>query len=231
MKRIITIKQSEGGDDSKLFVKDLSQAFIKLANRLSWLITVKYEKPAEIGFFEIALEITGKNLENLIKNSGIISIQRVPPTERKGRVHTSAVTVSVTDPAVEINQKFEKISDDDFKVEWFSGTGCGGQHKNKHANSCRLTHIPTGIMESRQTRSRENSLNAAKEAILKRLKTETKNHYHGTISSIKKEQIGNTDGLGKTHTIRFQDNLVVDNKSGKRMAASDYMKGKMDLLW
>ncbi len=155
----------------------------------------------------------------------------MPPTERRGRVHTSAVTVSVTDPEIQTNDVWTKCSDNDFKIEWFSGTGKGGQKRNKSQSCVRLTHIPTGIMETRQTRSRENSLNEAKEAIMKRLEIETKNEYYGTLSSIKREQIGNTDNIGKTHTIRFQDNLAVDNRTGKRITAADYMKGKMDLLW
>ena len=92
-------------------------------------------------------------------------IQRVPPTERKGRVHTSTVTVAVLDPSIAQTA----IQDRDLRVEWYSGTGAGGQYRNKHQNSCRITHIPTGIQATAQCRSRENSYTEARAAIEQRV--------------------------------------------------------------
>ena len=90
------------------------------------------------------IEIEGKDLSGLFNESGGHRIQRVPPTERKGRVHTSTVTVAVMDP---ITVQAAIRSESEFVVEWFSGTGAGGQHKNKHMNSCRLTHKATSIIQ------------------------------------------------------------------------------------
>ena len=155
-------------------------------------------------------------------------IQRVPPTERKGRVHTSTVTVAVIDPteikAIEFNQK-------DFKIEWYSGTGAGGQHRNKHQNSCRLTHIKTNIIVTAQCRSRENSLNEATQAILEKLNSNHFSKEKQFISKDRKEQVGSGMRGDKIRTYRFQDNCVTDHITGKTAQTNKVLAGYFDLLW
>ena len=164
--------------------------------------------------------------------SGGLRLQRVPPkTESRGRVHTSTITIAVFDKSVQIDEKFFKRSENDFKIEWFSGTGCGGQKRNKSMSSCRLIHIPTGIIEKRETRSRENSLKSAKEAIMQRLDQEIDKIKHGIIADIKKDQVGSGMRGSKVRTIRFQDDIITDHGTGKRMSATEFMKGGMIKLW
>ena len=81
------------------------------------------------------------------------------------------------------------ISDNDFNVEWFSGTGKGGQHRNKHQNSCRLIHIPTNIVETRQGRKRESNLKEAKHSLLLKLEKLKQQSIHDSVSSIKKSKL------------------------------------------
>jgi len=231
MKRILEIRAGEGGTDAKLFVEDLAKAYNKLFSRLGWLTKTLYEKPAEIGFFEIAIEISGNNLENLEQEAGGLRLQRVPPTEKRGRVHTSTVTVAVINPDIEIDERYSKRSDDDFRSEWFSGTGKGGQKRNKSQSCIRLIHIPTGIVETVQSRSRETSYSEAKEALLKQLDSAMKAEKYGTLSSVRKDQVGSGMRGDKIRTIRFQDDIVVDNRTGKRITAEEYMKGHMNKLW
>lgn len=151
----------------------------------------------------------------------------MPPTERKGRVHTSTVTVAVIDPTVE---KIE-VKEKDLKLEWFSGTGCGGQHKNKHQNSCRLTHIPTGITQTAQTRSRENSYKLAYTELVSLVENTAKAKVRNETATIRKDQVGSGMRGDKVRTIRFQDNTAVDHITGKKMQADKFMKGFMDSLW
>lgn len=154
-------------------------------------------------------------------------MQRVPPTERKGRVHTSTVTVAVIDPTTAIIE----INERDLRIEWFSGTGCGGQNRNKVANSCRLTHIPTGIVQIAQTRSRKNSYKLAYDELVKLVGNTIKSAHDGKTATIRKDQVGSGMRGDKMRTIRFQDNAVVDHRTGKRMPADKFMKGFMDQLW
>jgi peptide chain release factor 1 len=155
-------------------------------------------------------------------------MQRVPPTERRGRVHTSTVTVAVID--YHDNQK-NIINPRDLEISWFSGTGCGGQHRNKHANSCRLRHIPTGFTTTSQTRSRVNSYSnalLALQVLIENQHAESQNNKHNHKRKI---QIGSGQRGDKIRTIRFQDDAVQDHRTGKSLTAREFMQGKMNLLW
>lgn len=164
--------------------------------------------------------------------SGGHRIQRVPPTEKRGRVHTSTVTVSVLNPnVVSVDENYTKISDEYFRVEWFSGTGAGGQHRNKKQNSCRVIHIPTGLVETRQGRTREANLKDAKDALLATLSRSSRNFINGKLSDIAKDQRGSGMRGDKMRTYRFQDDHVVDHNSGKTAKATKVMKGNFQLLW
>lgn len=154
-------------------------------------------------------------------------MQRVPPTERKGRVHTSTVTVAIID---EIKTDI-RINDSDLMVDWFSGTGCGGQHRNKHENSCRLTHIPTGITVTAQCRSRQTSLNEAKKAIVERVTVIHENGANSKVAFDRKKQVGSGMRGDKIRTIQFTHDNVVDHRTGKRITAKEYMRGQMNKLW
>jgi peptide chain release factor 1 len=151
----------------------------------------------------------------------------VPPTERKGRVHTSTVTVAVTDPTVILVEH----RDSDFKIEWYSGTGAGGQHRNKHQNSCRITHLPTGQVATAQCRSRLNSLESAKSALLSALNNQCSKDQKSVLDETRKQQVGSGMRGDKIRTYRFQDDIVKDHNSGKSAPASKVLKGHFDLMW
>lgn len=119
----------------------------------------------------------------------------------------------------------------DFKVEWYSGTGGGGQHRNKHQNSCRITHLATGIVATSQCRSRENSLKEAKAAILSRLNGAHANDVSREVSTLRKIQVGSGQRGDKVRTYRFQDNQVKDHNTGKAASLERVMAGNFDLLW
>lgn len=173
----------------------------------------------------------GDDLNALEAECGGHRIQRVPPTERKGRVHTSTVTVAVIDPANKADPKLAQRADTDFKIEWYSGTGAGGQHRNKHQNSCRLTHIPTGIVETAQCRSRQNSYDEAKANIILRLDGMAKGQNRAITSDIRKGQTGSGMRGDKIRTYRFQDNTVKDHNTNIQKSLDKVMDGNFDLLW
>jgi peptide chain release factor 1 len=173
------------------------------------------------------IQITGTDLSGLDNESGGHRIQRIPPTERRGRVHTSTVTVAVIDPDL---PQIE-ISPTDLRVEWYSGTGAGGQHRNKHQNSCRITHIATGITATAQCRSRENSLTQARDAIIQRVNDQIKNLAIGAQAQHRREQVGSGMRGDKIRTYRFQDDVVQDHNTGRRAQVSAVMRGQFDRLW
>jgi len=143
-------------------------------------------------------------------------------------VHTSTVTVAVLDPA---ETRIIDIQGKDLRIEWFSGTGAGGQHRNKHQNSCRLTHLPTGLVVTAQTRNRDSSLKQAKDELVSRLRKNAEFEHMVESGMAKKRQIGSGMRGDKIRTIRFQDDKATDHRNDKRIKASDYMKGGMHKLW
>ena len=155
-------------------------------------------------------------------------IQRVPPTERKGRVHTSTVTVAVMEPN---SVQSSYIPESDLRIEWYSGTGAGGQHRNKHQNSCRITHIPSGVVSTAQTRSRQNSLAEAMIKIQQSVDNSQRNSYNSSAAHDRKTQVGSGMRGDKMRTYRFQDDRVTDHVSGKTASCGHVLKGNFDQLW
>lgn len=163
----------------------------------------------------------------MYNESGGHRIQRVPPTERKGRVHTSTVTVAIIDPSVAKTT----VTLTDLKIEWYSGTGAGGQHRNKHQNSCRITHIPSGIIATAQCRSRENSYNEAMATIINKVDNIVKSEYNNNVASNRREQVGSGMRGDKIRTYRFQDDRVQDHITNKVTSTKKVLQGNFDLLW
>jgi peptide chain release factor 1 len=224
MKRVIEIRAAEGGEDSKLFVSDLATAYSKLGSKLGWTTRL-----IDVRLGECSLEVEGVDLSGLDNEPGGHRIQRVPPTERKGRVHTSTVTVAVIDRTTEIRSV--TIPESDLKIEWYSGTGAGGQYRNKHQNSCRITHIPTGVIAKSECRSRSNSLAEAMAAIQQRVDNQHNQCYNNSIASDRKSQVGTGMRGDKIRTYRFQDDSVQDHITGKRSKVKKVMNGHFDELW
>ena len=224
MKRVIEIRAAEGGEDSKLFVSDLATAYSKLGMKLGWTTRL-----IDVRLGECSILVEGVDLSGLDNEPGGHRIQRVPPTERKGRVHTSTVTVAVIDRIEGIGPS--SIPDCDLRVEWYSGTGAGGQHRNKHQNSCRITHIPSGVVATAQTRSRQSSFEQAMTAIQTEVDKSAERLYNSNIASDRKQQVGTGMRGDKIRTYRFQDDSVQDHLSGKRSSVKKVMNGNFDLLW
>lgn len=189
------------------------------------------ERPALTGYHEVALEVVSPDLAALFAEAGGHRIQRVPPTERRGRVHTSTVTVAVLGSDAEIDQLLFRREPADFRIEYFSGTGAGGQHRNKHQNSVRLVHIPTGLKQERQSRGREANLTDAKSAIVAELDNLVAAARNAATAADRRTQVGSGMRGDKIRTYRFQDDAVVDHRTGKSARASLVMRGQFELLW
>lgn len=118
-----------------------------------------------------------------------------------------------------------------FRVEWYSGTGAGGQHRNKHQNSCRITHLASGTVVTAQCRSRENSLAQARQEILARVNGRLDGAVLEARAGERKRQVGSGERGDKVRTYRFQDDVVKDHRTGRQARTSAVMAGRFDLLW
>jgi peptide chain release factor 1 len=125
----------------------------------------------------------------------------------------------------------DQRSPSDFVLEWYSGSGSGGQHRNKHQNSARITHKPTGIVRTAQTRDRENSRRLAMEAIIGELDARKFGQNMEGADKHRRTQTGSGQRGDKIRTYRERDNIVVDHRSGKRSTWRDVMEnGRFDLV-
>ena len=139
------------------------------------------------------------------------------------------MTVAVID--ANESQRAVAIPSIDLKIEWYSGTGAGGQHRNKHQNSCRITHIPSGTVVTAQCRSRQNSLAEAMGTIQAHVDNLAKTAYNKDIAIDRKQQVGSGMRGDKIRTYRFQDDRVQDHLTGKAAKCSAVLKGNFELLW
>lgn len=152
---------------------------------------------------------------------------RVPPTEKRGRVHTSSVSVAV------VNQLTLDVVIDKSEVEihYSRGTGPGGQHKNKVETCVKLHHIPTGIRVMNQdTRSKSRNEERAWDELQKRLEEQQQAANNSKTSNARKSQIGTGGRLKKRRTYRVTDGTVQDHQTGKSIRMKDWERGKVEQL-
>lgn len=150
-------------------------------------------------------------------------------------MHTSTVTVAVLEPdqvtGGHDRDRAAAIPDSDLKVTWFSGTGKGGQHRNRHQNSCRVVHLPTGLSETRQSREKEANLREAVAALAARVAEIETGRIDERRAEERRGQVGSGMRGDKVVTIRFQDDVARNHVTGRSCEASAYMKGGIDKVW
>lgn len=123
------------------------------------------------------------------------------------------------------------FNEDDFKIEWYSGTGAGGSNRNKKQCSCRITHVPTGTISTAQCRSRINSLEEARQSLIKKLTLELNLKNDSELANNRKDKVGSGMRGDKIRTYRLQDDIVKDHNTNKSANATKVLKGNFDLLW
>jgi peptide chain release factor 1 len=187
---------------------------------------------ARTGHQTLTMTVVGDGASAFDSEAGGHRIQRVPSTERRGRVHSSTVTVAVLGggSAADLS-RYRKRSEDDFEVQWFSGSGAGGQNRNKVMACCRIRHLPTGLVRTAQTRSRENSQRLAMEAMLAELDRAVDSAAQAATNVQRRDQVGSGERSDRRRLWAFQRDVVEDYRTGRRTRCSDAMKGRLDSLW
>lgn len=227
---VMEIRAGTGGDEAGLFAGDLFRMYKKHAENKGWKCEVLEASPTELGGFkEITLAFSGEGVfRELQYESGGHRVQRVPETEAKGRIHTSAATVAVLpEPEdVEIDLKPE-----DYRKDLFCASGPGGQHVNKTASAVRLTHLATGIVVSIQDEKSQHKNFAKAERILKaRLYEAKQQEEHDKRSAERKSLVGSGDRSQRIRTYNFPENRCTDHRIGFRANLEAVLGGDVEVL-
>lgn len=173
----------------------------------------------------MSLRVAGKGVQELFgKEAGGHRWQRIPPNERRGRVHTSTVTVAVLEQPPEGRLD---IKDSDFDVRTCRGSGAGGQNRNMTDSAVQITHRPTGLMVRMETeRSQRQNLENAKALIRARLWAAEKHAKVEERNRLRQEQVGSGMRGDKRRTIRVQDGQVNDHLDGRHWKLKEYLRGE-----
>lgn len=209
---IVEIRAGTGGDEAALFARNLYEMYRRHADIRGWKVEVLDSSPSELGGFkEISMAFEGEGVfREMQYESGGHRVQRVPETEAKGRIHTSAATVAVLPEPEDVEVD---LKPDDYRKDVFCASGPGGQHVNKTASAIRLTHYATGIVVSMQDeRSQHKNLSKAMRLLKSRLYEHYQRAEHEKRSHERKTLIGSGDRSERIRTYNFPDNRVTDHR-------------------
>ncbi len=212
---IIEIRAGTGGDEAGLFANNLFRMYSRYAQTQGWQQKILSSNSSEIGGFkEIIFILKGDDPFSQLKyEGGVHRVQRIPKTEKSGRVHTSTATVAVLPKPKEAEIK---INPTDLKIDHYKSSGPGGQNVNKRETAIRITHTPTGLTVTSQTQRNqlENKENALTILAAKLLEKERKEKEE-QLSGNRKAQIGWAKRCEKIRTYNFPQNRVTDHRIKK----------------
>jgi len=210
---ILEIRAGAGGDESSIFASEILRMYTYLAQRLNFQLKIISTSPnPEGGFKEVIAEIYGSEVYSWFKyEGGVHRVQRVPVTEKQGRIHTSTISVAIL-PLIDKNNDF-KLDPKDVEIIVSTSQGAGGQSVNTTYSAVRVRHIPTGI-EARSQDERSQQQN--KEKALQVLTSRVFNFYEeqrlAQENSQRLQQVGRADRSEKIRTYNFPQDRLTDHR-------------------
>ncbi len=212
---VLEVRAGAGGDEASLFAWELAHMYELFSTIKGWSWRINYESKSDVGGYkEASFEIRGKDVYRLMRyETGVHRVQRIPATEKNGRVHTSTASVAILPIRKKVNFV---INPADLEMEYSRSGGKGGQNVNKVETAVRLIHKPTGI-DVRSTNERSQLANREKAMMILTAKLQQleEEKEAAKYSGERKEQIGTGDRSEKIRTYNFPQDRVTDHRIKK----------------